>query len=125
MNDQAGLGFEVGELGTHTVGPSRIMTGRFFDLLGRRPFAGRAFDFITAFDVLEHLPNLDKYLHALGQLLVPGGRLIVTIPDAGSWMAMLSGRRWNMYLLEHLWFFDESTLMAFMARAGFRQAIRN
>jgi len=109
MNEEAGLGFEVGEPGIRTVGPSRITTGRFFDLLGREPFADGVFDFITAFDVLEHLPDLDKYLHALGRLLVPGGRLVVTLPDAGSWMATLSGRRWNMYLLEHLWFFDEST----------------
>jgi hypothetical protein len=66
-------------------------------------------------------PILTNNLHALGRLLVPDGRLVVTVPDAGSWMATLSGRRWNMYLLEHLWFFDESTLTAFMARAGFRQ----
>ena len=26
-----------------------------------------------------------------------------------------------MYLLEHLWFFDEKTLNIFMERAGFRQ----
>jgi SAM-dependent methyltransferase len=121
MNDQSGLGFEIGKPGIRMTGPCRIITGRFFDLLGREPFADGAFDFITAFDVLEHLPDLDKYVHALARLLVPGGHLIVTVPDAGSWMAMLAGRRWNMYLLEHLWFFNVRTLAAFMARAGFRQ----
>ena len=121
MDDPSGVGFEVGAVGTHAVGRSTIFTGKFFDMLGEKPLLQGTFDFITAFDVFEHLPDLDGYVRALRRLLTPQGRLIVTIPDVGSWMATLSGRRWNMYLLEHLWFFDEKTLAAFMARAGFRQ----
>ncbi len=98
-----------------------IVTGKFANLLGREPFLNGAFDLITAFDVFEHLPNLDSYLQALTRLLAPGGRLVVTVPDVGSRMAALSGRRWNMYLLEHLWYFNEKTLAALMARFGFQQ----
>jgi SAM-dependent methyltransferase len=121
MNDPLGIGFEVGEPSTFMVGPSKVTTGRFFDVAGREPLENGAFDFITSFDVFEHLPNLDKYAVALGRLLAPNGRLIITVPDAASWNARLSGRRWNMYLLEHLWYFDETTLRMFMERAGFRQ----
>jgi SAM-dependent methyltransferase len=121
MDDPSGVGFEVGPEGAHQAGRSTILTGRFFDLLGQKPFLKGGFDFITAFDVFEHLPDLDRYVGALGGLLKTGGRLIVTVPDVGSWMATVSGRRWNMYLLEHLWFFDEKTLAAFMARLGFRR----
>ena len=57
MNDPLGTGFEVGEPSTYMVGPSRVTTGRFFDVAGRAPFKDGAFDFITSFDVFEHLPN--------------------------------------------------------------------
>jgi SAM-dependent methyltransferase len=121
MNDPLGTGFEVGEPSTFMVGPSQVSTGKFFDVAGRPPFEKGAFDFITSFDVFEHLPNLDEYVEALGSLLAPNGRLVITVPDAASWSARLSGRRWNMYLLEHLWFFDEKTLKIFMEHAGFHQ----
>ncbi len=121
MNDPAGHGFEVGDASQFMAGASTVTTGRFFDVLGREPFTDGAFDFITAFDVFEHLPDLPEYVDALSRLLTPTGRLVVTVPDAASWNARLSGRRWNMYLLEHLWYFDQKTLDTFMNRAGFRQ----
>jgi SAM-dependent methyltransferase len=121
MNDPLGTGFEVGQPSSFMVGPSRVTTGKFFNVAGCKPFEDGAFDFITSFDVFEHLPNLDKYVDALGRLLAPKGRLVVTVPDAASWNARVAGRRWNMYLLEHLWFFDENTLNVFMKRASFRQ----
>jgi 2-polyprenyl-3-methyl-5-hydroxy-6-metoxy-1,4-benzoquinol methylase len=121
MNDRSGMGYEVGDPSSRKAGPSTVVTGRFFDLLERDPFLPRSFDFITAFDVFEHLPDLDSYLAALAGLLAPHGRLVVSVPDSGSWAAILTGRRWNMHLLEHLWFFNESTLTAFMRGAGFRQ----
>jgi SAM-dependent methyltransferase len=121
MNDPAGNGFEVGVPSKFMAGASTVTTGRFFDVVGREPFIDGAFDFITAFDVFEHLPDLAEYVDALSRLLTPKGRLIVTVPDGASWNAKLSGRRWNMYLLEHLWYFHQKTLNTFMNGAGFRQ----
>lgn len=121
MDDPTGLGFDVGAPGAHRVGSSTVITGKFFELLGREPFVDGAFDFITAFDVFEHLPDPGSYLQALTRLMAPGGRLVITVPDLGSRMAALAGRHWNMYLLEHLWYFNEKTFGAFIARAGFQQ----
>jgi SAM-dependent methyltransferase len=121
MGDPAGIGLEVGEPGMFRAGPSLAITGRLFDVAGRPPFDNNSFDFITAFDVFEHLPDLDRYVRVLTSLLRPGGHLIVTVPDVGSWNAKLSGGRWNMYLLEHLWYFNRKTLRIFMERLGFQQ----
>jgi 2-polyprenyl-3-methyl-5-hydroxy-6-metoxy-1,4-benzoquinol methylase len=38
------------------------------------------FDVITALDVLEHVPDLDEMISRLGNLLKPGGKLIVCGP---------------------------------------------
>lgn len=121
MNDPAGVGFEVGEPAVFSVGPSHVTTGRFLDCAGGPGFEKGAFDLITAFDVFEHLPNLDEYVEVLGGILKPGGRLAITVPDVDSWNARLAGARWNMYLLEHLWYFSRETLRTFMKRTGFRE----
>lgn len=40
-----------------------------------------AFDFITIFQVLEHLANFRSILSLCQRLLRPGGRLLITVPD--------------------------------------------
>ncbi len=121
MNDPAGVGFEVGEPAVHSIGPSQVTTGRLLDVAGSAGFEKGSFDLITAFDVFEHLPDLDRYIEVLSGLLRPRGHLVITVPDVDSWNAKVSGRRWNMYLLEHLWYFNRNTLQTFMKRAGFRE----
>lgn len=121
MDDPSGIGLELGESGTLPVGRSQIKTGHLFDVIGSPGFEKGSFDLITSFDVFEHLPDLDKYLKALKSLLKPGGHLVITVPDVGRWNARLAGSRWNMFLLEHLWYFNKRTLKAFMQKEGFRE----
>jgi len=121
LDDPAGTGFEVGEPGTFLAGRSQVTTGHFLDVLGSPGFEKGSFDLITSFDVFEHLPDLDKYVQAFSTLLKPGGHIVITVPDIGRWNAKLAGDRWNMYLLEHLWYFSKKTLGTFMQRAGFRE----
>jgi len=121
MDDPAGIGFELEERGIFSVGRSQIKTGHFLDMAGSPGFEEGSFDLITSFDVFEHLPDLDQYVHALSALLKPGGHLVITVPDIGRWNAKLAGNGWNMYLLEHLWYFNRQTLRAFMRRAGFHE----
>jgi 2-polyprenyl-3-methyl-5-hydroxy-6-metoxy-1,4-benzoquinol methylase len=121
MNDPGGVGFEVGEPGVFMVGPSHVTTGNFLDDETRAAFDIGGFDLITAFDVFEHLPHLEKYVELLSSLLKPQGFLVVTVPDVSSWNARLADGRWNMYLLEHLWYFNRKTLRTFMQQAGYRE----
>jgi len=44
------------------------------------PFAGRKFDLVCMFDVLEHIEEDTATLAAVKELLAPGGRFIVTVP---------------------------------------------
>ena len=45
-----------------------------------------AFEVVTAFQVLEHVPLVQQFLQCLLSLLRPGGRLIVAVPNDGSFL---------------------------------------
>jgi SAM-dependent methyltransferase len=63
---------------------------------GRTPFQGERFDMVMLNDVLEHLHDSPReLLHDLLDLLGPGGRLLVTVPNAVAArkrLAVLRGR---------------------------------
>lgn len=60
-----------------TRAPSaRLLKGQLPDGLP----AGEQFDLITAFDVIEHIPDAVSALKVLRGALTPNGRLVVTVP---------------------------------------------
>ena len=113
-------GFEVGASALST-GPanSRVIHGRWQEVAGSDLLPWGSQDFVTSFDVLEHLSSLERDIGLLRRVLKPDGKIFVTVPDVKSLMARFSGSRWSMFLLEHLWYFDAYTLNKFMARLGF------
>ncbi|MDQ1396830.1 MAG: hypothetical protein QOG64_2089, partial [Acidimicrobiaceae bacterium] len=63
------------------------------------------FDLVVLCDVLEHLADPGAALRRIRQLLRPGGVLFLTVPDAGSVLARVLGRRWWSVLPMHLQYF--------------------
>jgi len=116
----SGRGFEIGAPGRRS-GPagSTIDSGQWPQVAGSTAVPWGSQAFVTTFDVFEHLPNLARDVELIRRVLTPGGRLYVTVPDIASPMARFSGGRWNMLLLEHLWYFSPATLDRFLARFGF------
>ena len=81
--------------------------------------AGRRFDLIALWDVIEHLPDPCHAVALLADRLRPGGVLAVSTGDVSSLVAKLSGPRWHLYNLpEHLWFFSAASLQRLLERAG-------
>jgi len=108
------------------VGPCEIVTGDWAMVAGSPIFPPAAFDFVVAFDVLEHLPRIGEDLALIRTVLRTGGYFFVTVPNSESLVAKAMGKHWNMLLLEHLWYFSPKTLGQMMARYGFaRLAIRS
>ena len=61
----------------------------------RAELSGHRFDTIVFADVLEHLPWPVSVLRQYLQLLAPGGRVIVSLPNVGLWsvrLSLLTGR---------------------------------
>ncbi len=87
-------------------------------------FAGR-FDVVTLFDVIEHLEHPGQALRACARALAPGGRLVLSTPDAGSPVARLLGGRWyHLDLEQHISLFSDATLTRLLAAHGFRVVAR-
>jgi 2-polyprenyl-3-methyl-5-hydroxy-6-metoxy-1,4-benzoquinol methylase len=83
------------------------------------------FDLIVALDVVEHLVETEAFLTRVQQLLAPGGRAILSIPNVGHYSVVedLIAGRWDYVPMGHLCythyrFFTRRTLTDWLRRAG-------
>lgn len=90
------------------------------DDLMTAPLPEHAFDAIVLGDVIEHLPDPSAGLQRIEQLLAPGGALVLMLPDAGSRLARLLGRRWWSVLPTHVQYFTRASLTRLLNRHGWR-----
>lgn len=84
------------------------------------PFRPGAFQTVTMFHVLEHLPDPMMTLEAIWDLLPPGGRLVLQVPNAACWQVLLLGERWSGFdVPRHLINFREEDLVDLLSACGF------
>jgi SAM-dependent methyltransferase len=88
--------------------------------LDRAPFGGATFACITMFHVLEHLSDPRVFLVEAHRLLMAGGRLVVQVPNAGSWQSRLLGPSWNgVDVPRHLFDFRDCDVEKLVESCGF------
>jgi SAM-dependent methyltransferase len=80
--------------------------------------AAESFDFLILIGVLEHLREVSGALQKLKAMLVPGGRLFITVPDASRYSAG-DDAPFQEFSLEHINFFGPRSLANLMAAHGF------
>ena len=90
------------------------------DDLMTAPLPSASFDAIVLGDVIEHLPDPAAGLARIAGLLAPGGALVLMLPDAGSRLARLLGRRWWSVLPTHVQYFTRGSLTRLLQRQGWR-----
>ena len=75
------------------------------------------FDFVVLLDVLEHLPVVIQidFLRALHTVLRPGGKVIITVPNANA----ILNARWRYIDYTHHSSFTEHSLFFVLRNAGF------
>lgn len=76
-----------------------------------------SFDLIAVHHVVEHIPEILSFLGKCRTLLAPGGHLIVSCPNLGSWSAAF--RSWSGYESYHCLFFTPESLAALLERSGY------
>ncbi len=78
---------------------------------------GKSFDFITVFDVIEHLTDPVAELTRLALLLSPGGRIVGTVPNK---KRLLANEMSIDFPPHHFFRFDENGLRVTLQAAGLR-----
>jgi SAM-dependent methyltransferase len=83
------------------------------------------YDAIVASELIEHVADPDAVLRKLAALLAPGGRIVLSVPNAGHYSIVedLIAGRWDyvpigLLCVTHLRFFTRRTLQDTAARLG-------
>ncbi|MBD2540500.1 class I SAM-dependent methyltransferase [Coleofasciculus sp. FACHB-SPT36] len=95
--------------------------------------AYECFDAIVFNDVLEHLPNIDRVFEQCHALLLPGGKLVVNLPNSKGFFFHLAcllaqlgykkplHRLWQKdYRSPHLIYFNSDNLKTYASKYGFK-----
>ena len=83
-----------------------LTRGTLFDAA----YPSGAFDVVTLWDVLEHVPDPVAVLRECDRILAPGGLLAINYPDIGSWIARVMGQRWVFLISVHNYYFTRKTI---------------
>lgn len=79
------------------------------------------FDVITAWHVLEHVPDLKETIEILKSSLKEKGKLIVALPNPTSYDATVYNSSWAAYdVPRHLWHFAPADIERLMKDMGFK-----
>ncbi|MHB1166921.1 MAG: class I SAM-dependent methyltransferase [Carboxydocellales bacterium] len=80
-----------------------------------------SFGLVTLWDVLEHLPEPLDTLMEINKVLRPGGLLVLTTGDIGSFFAKICGSRWHLLNIpEHVFYFNQLSIQHILVKAGFK-----
>jgi SAM-dependent methyltransferase len=87
------------------------------DLFGAELPTG-SFDAVVLADVIEHFGDPGAALDWIGAVIRPDGVLYMALPDAGSRLARLMGRRWWSVIPTHVQYFTRASLKTLLSRHG-------
>jgi len=83
-------------------------------------FDPESFEVVTLWHVLEHVPSPSQTLKQIHQVLKPGGKLIMALPNIDSWLFKWLGKYWfPLDLPRHLTHFSKNTVTLILRNNGF------
>jgi len=84
------------------------------------------FDLVMALELFEHLLEPDRFLRRVRELLVPGGSVLLSVPNVGHWSVVeeLLAGRWDylpigLHCYTHYRFYTRASLERRLRRFGF------
>ena len=82
-----------------------------------------AFEVITLWHVLEHLPDLGQTMNRLKSLLAPGGVIIIAVPNFEAYEATVFKAYWAAYdVPRHLYHFNQNAIKHLANKHGLKIA---
>jgi len=109
------------ETSAHQVAAARARYGIrvFGGDLRDAAFADASFDVVTAWHVLEHLPDPDAYVQEIHRVLRPGGVFACEVPNIASCQAQLGRSTWyHLDIPRHLVHYAPNALASLVTRHG-------
>lgn len=121
---------EMKKAGWQTTGlePDAGSREKAYELYGLKPLPidklfslpASSYHAITLWHVLEHVHDLNGYLQQLKQLLKPGAKLVLAVPNYTSSDAAFYQQHWAAYdTPRHLWHFSPASMRKLAADNGF------
>jgi SAM-dependent methyltransferase len=81
--------------------------------------AGRRFDAVYCSEVIEHVPDANRFMGALAGALTPGGVLYLTTPDISHWRRPKDLTRWDAFCPPvHCLYFSPGSLALLLEKHG-------
>jgi 2-polyprenyl-3-methyl-5-hydroxy-6-metoxy-1,4-benzoquinol methylase len=114
-------GVEISPALAHAA-QERVPAATIYQVPGAElPVAAGTFDVITMFCYLEHEVHPRQVLEVARDMLVPGGRLFIKVPNYASLNRRVRGRDWCGYRFpDHCNYFTPQTLGLLITRSGLR-----
>jgi SAM-dependent methyltransferase len=107
---QAPVMQRLDELGIDVVAPDEIAS-----------IESGSVNTVTAWHVLEHLPDPQATFAEVRRILKPGGRFVIEVPNFASWQARLGGADWfHVDVPRHLLHFDRPSLGVLLEQSKFK-----
>jgi 2-polyprenyl-3-methyl-5-hydroxy-6-metoxy-1,4-benzoquinol methylase len=84
-------------------------------------FTDDAFDLVTLFHVMEHVPDPREILAEVRRVLQPNGRILVQVPNVDSWQSKLCGAQWyGLDVPRHVINYSNKSIRRLILDCGFR-----
>jgi len=111
-------GFEISKKAVQGVDPRTSV--RIANDLKQAKYERHTFDAVILWHVLEHLRDPKGTLEEVREILKPGGKLIVAVPNFSSWQSKFFGPAWfHLDLPRHLFHFSANGLQELVSRCLF------
>ena len=82
---------------------------------------GAPYDLVYCSEVIEHSPDVNRFVAAIAPLLAPGAALFLTTPDIGHWRRPRDITAWDAFCPpSHCLYFSPANLARLLARHGLR-----
>ena len=105
------------EFARNTLGLENVSQGMLED----QNYPADFFDVISIYDVIEHVPNLNKFVAEMARILKKGGIIDIRTPDEGHWRVPKKRIDWNAVIpSEHLYYFNSKTLIMLLHKHGLK-----